>query len=77
MGQLTKRETFPVAAVVSAIFPGVGQILKGHFFKAIGIWIVGFIAWALFSWWIWIPGAIVYFGQIVDALMSKDKEGLF
>ncbi len=36
---MSERKTHGVPALLSFLIPGLGQIVKGHIFKAIGIWI--------------------------------------
>ena len=77
MGKLTVKKKYILPAVVSAFLPGVGQLLKGHVWKAVGIWVISTVIAVLFSWWFWIPGAIVWLGVVIDALVSENKDDLF
>jgi TM2 domain-containing membrane protein YozV len=55
--------THGIPALFSFFFPGLGQLVKGHLFKAVGIWIAfmitgamhifgtGFLIWTII--WIW------------------------
>ncbi|MEM7040293.1 MAG: hypothetical protein AAF570_25215 [Bacteroidota bacterium] len=72
-----KRGLFPIPAIASVILPGIGQLLKGHFNKAL-IFLVFSAGWWLFSWLVtWIPivgWAVPTFFAIVaglDALVSN------
>lgn len=74
MSNLVPRKTYPIPAVVSAIFPGFGQLIKGQFIKAIGFWIAAFLVGFFISWLIALPGALLYIANIADAFLSTDEE---
>ena len=77
MANIVPRKTFVIPAVISAIFPGFGQVFKLQFVKAFLIWGAGFVLWLLFGWWTAIPGGLLYLANILDALLSTDEEKLF
>ena len=78
MANITKRKSFALPGIVSLLFPGFGQLVKGHFFKAIGVWVLGAVLAFLPSWWIFtIPAAILYIANVVDAFISDNSEKLF
>lgn len=57
-----------VPALLSFFIPGLGQLIKGELFKAIGIWVVLAICWLLqFILIGFIIGPIVWIWQIYDA----------
>ncbi len=57
-----------VPALLSFFIPGLGQIIKGEIFKAIGIWIGLAISWLLSFVLIGIiTGPIIWLWQIYDA----------
>jgi hypothetical protein len=62
------KRTYGVPALLSFFIPGLGQIIKGELFKAIGIWVVLAICFILqFILIGYILGAIVWIWQIYDA----------
>ncbi|WP_342304779.1 hypothetical protein [Methanolobus sp. ZRKC5] len=57
-----------IPALLSFFIPGLGQIIKGELFKAIGIWVVLVICLILqFILIGYLLGAIVWIWQIYDA----------
>ncbi|MFP4591163.1 MAG: hypothetical protein ACOC0X_04185 [Halobacteriota archaeon] len=65
-----------VAAIASAIIPGLGQVLKGEFSKFVGIWILlaiaGVLTITILGAVVGIPMAlVVYLVQVVDALLER------
>ena len=77
MSNIVPRKTFVLPAIASVIFPGLGQVFKAQFLKAVVIWGAGIAVWLLFSWWLALPGMILYLANILDALLSTDEERLF
>lgn len=62
------KQKYGVPALLSFFIPGLGQIIKGELFKAIGIWVVLGICWFLqFILIGYLLGAIVWIWQIYDA----------
>jgi hypothetical protein len=62
------RRTHGIPALFSFFFPGLGQLVKGHLFKALGIWIALLISGTLHIFGIGIPlGLIIWIWQIYDA----------
>ncbi|WMW23204.1 hypothetical protein RE476_05070 [Methanolobus mangrovi] len=62
------KRTYGVPALLSFFIPGLGQIIKGELFKAIGIWVVLAICFILqFILIGYLLGAIVWVWQIYDA----------
>jgi hypothetical protein len=57
-----------IPALFSFFIPGLGQLVKGHLFKALGIWIALIISGAVFITGTGIPlGLIIWIWQIYDA----------
>jgi hypothetical protein len=62
------RRTHGIPALFSFFFPGLGQLVKGHLFKALGIWIALLISGTLHIFGIGFPlGLIIWIWQIYDA----------
>ncbi|MDG6244126.1 MAG: hypothetical protein QCH31_07000 [Methanolobus sp.] len=62
------NRTYGIPALLSFFIPGLGQIIKGDIFKAIGIWVVLGISWLLQIILIgYLLGFIVWIWQIYDA----------
>ena len=61
-------ETHGIPAILSLIIPGLGQLVKGQIFKAIGIWVAltisSIMAYILLGL---ITTPIIYLWQIYDA----------
>lgn len=76
----SKKGTFVLPGIVSAIIPGVGQFIKGHIVKGIAFVVAG-IAFSIVSWalgWIplvstliWAVGVIAWVINVLDALFSS------
>jgi TM2 domain-containing membrane protein YozV len=65
---MSSNQKYGVPALLSFFIPGLGQIIKGEFFKAIGIWTVLVICWFLqFIIIGYLLGIIVWVWQIYDA----------
>lgn len=65
---MTDKKTHGVPALISFFIPGLGQLIKGEFFKAIGIWVVLAFCWLLqFILIGYLLGFIVWIWQIYDA----------
>ncbi|UOQ76072.1 hypothetical protein MUN84_15870 [Hymenobacter sp. 5516J-16] len=52
------KMTYGLPALLSAFFPGLGQLVKGQILKAIVIWIVGGAIGFLLGWTIIVPVAL-------------------
>ena len=58
---IMSSQKYGLPALVSVFLPGVGQLIKGHFFKGFFIWIFGglltfFLGWTVivpFLFWVW------------------------
>ncbi|MDY0387749.1 MAG: hypothetical protein RBT65_11645 [Methanolobus sp.] len=62
------NQKYGVPALLSFFIPGLGQIIKGELFKAIGIWVVLVICFILELILIgYLLGAIVWIWQVYDA----------
>lgn len=65
---MSSNQKYGVPALLSFFIPGLGQIIKGEFFKAIGIWIAFAICWLLqFVLIGYLLGTILWVWQIYDA----------
>ncbi len=68
MSTMTEKKTYGIPALLSFFVPGLGQIIKGEFFKALGIWAALAISWVLSFVIIGlITGPIIWLWQIYDA----------
>lgn len=79
--ETVKKDTKPVnntkhgvPALISFFVPGVGQLIKGHFPKAIVIWVVGGLV-GFFLWWTFIAPFIVWVWNVYDAYNSNENWG--
>jgi len=59
-----------VPTLISFFAPGVGQLIKGHIMKAVGIWIIGGL-FGFFLWWTFIAPFIIWVWNIYDAYNSN------
>jgi len=59
-----------VPTLISFFVPGVGQLIKGHIMKAIGIWVIGGLV-GFFLWWTFIAPFIVWVWNVYDAYNSN------
>lgn len=65
---MSNNQKHGIPALLSFFIPGLGQIIKGELFKAIGIWVVLVICFILqFILIGYLLGAIVWIWQIYDA----------
>ncbi|WP_406662149.1 hypothetical protein V7O66_05935 [Methanolobus sp. ZRKC3] len=65
---MADKKTYGVPALLSLFVPGLGQIVKGEIFKALGIWTALVISWFLTFILIgFITTPIIYLWQIYDA----------
>nr|WP_300609437.1 hypothetical protein [Methanohalophilus sp.] len=65
---MSEKKTHGVPALLSFFMPGLGQIIKGEIFKAIGIWIglaTGYLLSFVLIGFILVP--IIWLWQIYDA----------
>lgn len=63
-----------VPTLISFFVPGVGQLIKGHIMKAIGIWVIGGLV-GFFLWWTFIAPFIVWVWNVYDAYNSNTDWG--
>lgn len=63
-----------VPTLISFFVPGVGQLIKGHIMKAIGIWVIGGLV-GFFLWWTFIAPFIVWVWNVYDAYNSNSDWG--
>ena len=65
---MSENKTHGVPAILSFFIPGLGQIIKGDIFKAIGIWI-GLIISGLLTFLLigFILAPLIWLWQIYDA----------
>lgn len=82
MGNIIKNKngTYILPGIISALIPGVGQLIKGHLKKGVAIIVIGLAFYAV-QWLLgWIPvvgwvitgiGVIGWLINVVDAFMSK------
>ncbi len=63
-----------VPTLISFFVPGVGQLIKGHIMKAIGIWVIGGLV-GFFLWWTFIAPFIVWVWNVYDAYNSNADWG--
>lgn len=59
-----------VPTLISFFVPGVGQLIKGHTMKALGIWVIGGLV-GFFLWWTYIAPFIVWVWNVYDAYNSN------
>lgn len=65
---MSGTKTYGVPALLSFFVPGLGQLIKGEIFKAIGIWVVLGICFLLQIILVgYLIGFIVWIWQIYDA----------
>ena len=65
---MSGNKTHGVPALLSFFIPGLGQLIKGELFKAIGIWVALGISFVLqFVLIGYATGLIVWIWQIYDA----------
>ncbi|WP_292464506.1 hypothetical protein [Methanolobus sp.] len=65
---MSDKKTHGVPALLSFFIPGLGQLIKGHIFKAIGIWVALFISGMLVTFVIGlITTPLLWLWQIFDA----------
>ncbi|SFM19178.1 DUF5683 domain-containing protein [Methanolobus profundi] len=65
---MSENKTYGVPALLSFFIPGLGQIIKGQLFKAIGIW-AGLIISSMLTFIVigLVTGPIIWLWQIYDA----------
>lgn len=75
MSNLVKEKKYIIPAICSAIIPGLGQLFKGHFVKAIVFWaIVGVSGWIFGNVPVlWIISTVLWIANILDALFSHNS----
>lgn len=67
-----KQEKYGVPAIISLLVPGLGQIVKGEFWKGIGIMTGLFISTLLIILVIGlITTPLIYFWQVYDAYNAE------
>lgn len=59
-----------VPTIISFFIPGVGQLIKGHTLKAVGIWLIGAIV-GVSLWWTYFAPLVVWIWNIYDAYNSN------
>ncbi|WP_207535032.1 hypothetical protein [Desertivirga arenae] len=64
-----------VPAIISAIIPGVGQIVKGEFVKGLLIIIVGGTLGFLFAWTFIVP-ILIWAWNVFDAFTSDSERSV-
>ncbi|GMQ30678.1 hypothetical protein [Algoriphagus confluentis] len=57
-------------ALISLFIPGLGQMIKGDFFKGIMIWVFGGLTAVFLMWTIIVP-LIIYVWNVYDAYNSN------
>jgi len=72
--KLVNNTKHGVPALFSFFIPGLGQLIKGHFSKAIVIWVVGGIV-GFFLWWTYVIPFIVWVWNVYDAYNSNENWG--
>ncbi|AYA37270.1 hypothetical protein D3Y59_09520 [Hymenobacter oligotrophus] len=63
------KTTYGMPALLSAIFPGLGQLIKGQLLKAVVIWVISGVVGFLLWWTIIVPFA-VWAWNVYDAYNS-------
>lgn len=63
-----------VPTLISFFVPGVGQLIKGHMMKAVGIWVIGGLV-GFFLWWTYVAPFIVWVWNVYDAYNSNSDWG--
>ena len=70
-----EKQSYIIPAILSAIIPGLGQIIKGQFIKGLLIIIVGGTVGFLLAWTFIVP-FIIWAWNVYDAFTS-DSESAF
>jgi TM2 domain-containing membrane protein YozV len=60
------KPTYGVPAILSAILPGLGQLIKGQLVKAVIIWIASGLV-GFFLWWTFIVPFLLWAWNVYDA----------
>lgn len=68
-----ENQKYIVPAIVSAILPGVGQLVKGQFVKGLLIIILGVTISAIFAWTFIIP-ILIWIWNVWDAYSSRSEK---
>ena len=61
-----------IAAIASLFFPGLGQLIQGRIFPALGFFVITVTGY--FFWWLIVPAiiaAIFHLWSIIDAAKFK------
>ena len=67
----------PLPAFISFFIPGLGQLVKGHIFKGLFIWVGGIAIWVLsiligfFVWWMFLVPVVFWIWNVSDAYNSN------
>lgn len=67
-------QKYGIPTLLSFFVPGVGQLVKNHITKAIGIWIIGGLV-GFFLWWTFIAPFIIWVWNVYDAYNSNTDWG--
>ena len=67
-----QKQSYIIPAIVSAIIPGLGQMLKAQFIKGLLIMIVGGVVGFLLAWTIVVP-ILIWAWNVYDALTSDSE----
>lgn len=68
-----EKETYVVPAVLSAVIPGLGQIVKGQFIKGLLIIIVGVTVAFTLAWTFIVP-ILIWAWNVYDAYSSNSEK---
>lgn len=75
MSDLMKNDKgYPIPAIASFFLPGLGQFLKGHFFKALMFWIAVPLVYFLVGWLPlvgWAAGGLAWLINVLDAAFVR------
>lgn len=64
------RQKHGIPALISFFIPGLGQLIKGHIFKAFFIWLFGGLI-GFFLWWTFIIPFLFWAWNVYDAYNSN------
>jgi len=67
-----EKQPYIIPAIISAIIPGLGQMVKGQFVKGLLIMIVGGTLGFLFAWTFVVP-ILIWAWNVYDALISDSE----
>lgn len=72
----TSKGVFWIPAILSGFIPGLGQLIKGQFLKAVVVWAFVGIVHIIFGWIpiLWLIYGIAWLANVLDAAFSRTKD---